>query len=370
LRFKCKKADIYNIVNQAYGFTSTRSIETILQNILIKADSSLDNKIYFKTSNIITGYSGFLETTIENPGETTISAKKLLDIIRELPENSEILFNYDGTRLNISSEKSIFTLSTLEPVHFPTMTDIAAEYYLKIDSEILLQTLKKVYFCIANEASKISYNGVHFKVLGDKLQLSASDFQRIAIAEVTLNRDQSDEFIINIPKKTIGELIKVLGDGYVEIETDKKQVIFKNNNITIYSNLIESYIKSLNKLFEVEHNIKVVMPTSKLYESVKRISTITSEINYGIIFSFHNDTVSLNSMETEYGMGVEAINGVKKEGEDIDIIFNAKLLLEILSHIDTEFFNIYIVGKRNPVIIEPINNGYRYLMVTISIENY
>jgi DNA polymerase-3 subunit beta len=367
LKFKCKKETNYQIINEAYGFTSTKSIETILQNLLIKAE---DNKVFFKTSNIITGYSAYILLNPHKSGETTVSCKKLLDIIREFPTNSEITFDFDGSRLNLTADNSHFTMSTLTPSDFPTMANIVPEYYIKIGGDIFLNLLKKVYFCIASESSKISYNGAHLKVLGNKIQLSSSDFQRIAICETTIDNNLSDEFIINIPKRTVGELIKILNDSPIEIETDRKQVVFKFDNKIVYSNLIENYIKSLSKLFEVESKITVKMKTNDIYEKLKRISTITSEINYGVVFSIHKNYINIASLETEYGKGSEVVSEVEKTGEDIDILFNAKLFLEILAHIECEYFYLHIVGQKNPVIIEPINDSSKYLMVTITIETY
>lgn len=367
MKFNCLKEEIYPIINEAYGFTSTKTIETILQNLLIKAEN---DKIYFKTSNIVTAYSAYISLSPERSGETTVSCKKLLDIVKEFPSNALINFDFDGSRLNIFSKNTFFTMATLDPALFPTISSITPEYYVKIDGQIFSYLLKKIFFCIANESSKISYNGAHFKVLGNVLQLSSSDFQRIALCETNLDNALSDEFIINIPKRTVGELIKTINEGPVEIETDRKQAVFKNNNKVIYTNLIENYIKSLGKLFEVEPNVTIKIKTSAAYETLRRIATITSEINYGVVFSIKNNSIKISSLETEYGKGSEVISEIEKDGEDIDIVFNAKLFLEILSHIESEFFNLYIVGPKNPVIIEPINGNYKYLMVTITVENY
>lgn len=369
MKFSCKKEVIYPILNEAYGFTSTKSVETILQNLLIKAEN---NRVFFKTSNIVTGYSAYILLNPEKSGETTVSCKKLLDIVREFPSNADITFDFDGSRLNLTSDSTFFTMSTLDPTHFPTMADIIPEYYIKIDSQLFLKLLRKIYFCIANESSKISYNGAHLKILGNKMQLSSSDFQRIAICEADLDNELSDEFVINIPKKTIGELIKTLNGGTLEIETDRKQAVFRFNNKVIYTNLIENYIKSLSKLFEVEPKTTIKIKTIDIYETLKRVSTITSEVNYGVIFSIHENNINIDSLETEYGRGSEVITGIEKTGDDIDIIFNAKLFLEILAHIESEYFYLYIVGQKNPVIMEPINDKYKYkyLMVTITVETY
>ncbi|MDY6820873.1 MAG: DNA polymerase III subunit beta [Deferribacterota bacterium] len=365
MKFNCLKKDIYKIINEAYDFISTKSVETILQNVLIKAE---EKKIYIKTSNILMGYCAYFENNVIETGEITVSCKKLLDIIREFDDKTNIEFVFDGSKLNLKTKDSFFSMSTIDPSHFPTMAEVTPEYYVKIEGSDLIKLLKKVYFCIANESSKISYNGAHFKMLGNKIQISASDFQRIAIAETTVENELADEFVLNIPKKTVYELIKVLNYNLVEIKSDKKQVLFKNDNKVIYSNLIESYIKSLSKLFEIEYNISVTLPLQRTYNALKRISTITNEISYAVIFSFKGNNLTISSLETEYGKGEEVVDNIEKTGDDIEVVFNAKLLLEILNHIESDKFYLYIVNPQSPVIIKPDENNYKYLMVTISIE--
>ena len=366
MKFQINKNEIYQIIQQAYSFTSIKNIETILQNILIEA---IDNKIYFKTSNIMSGYEAYIEKHVNKEGKITVSCKKLLEILKELPTDADIDFDFNDNKLHIKTNSTSFSLSTIDPSVFPTMSDITPEYYVKIKGDKLLNLLNKTYFCIANEASKISYKGAHFKIIGNKIEVSSSDFQRIAIANDTLDDKYFDEFIINIPKRTIMELSKIIDCNIdIEMETDKKQVLFKIGNKIIYSNLIGSYISSLNKLFESQFTIKIKMSRDKIFTSLKRVATITNEINHGVVFSFKGESLKISSMETEYGYGNETLDGIKKIGKDISFIFNARLFLEIISHINSDYFYLHLVGSKNPVIISPDEEGYKYLMVTISLE--
>ncbi|WP_022851410.1 DNA polymerase III subunit beta [Limisalsivibrio acetivorans] len=368
MRFKVVKDDIYPIVQYANSYTSPKNLNTVLQNILIEAEGE---KLTLRSTNMQIGFSCTMEASIEEIGTVTVSGKKLLDIVKELPDGSVIDFNHDGSKLNIKSGKSSFKLSTISPELFPTMSEITPEYFFKIKSEALHQLLKKTAFSVSNDASKIEYTGAHFSVYGNRLEISAADFQRIATAKAVFDEEFSDEFTINIPKKTVMELMKILDDEEeIEIETDKKQVMFKTGSIVIYSKLIEKYIKSITKLFDSEYPIKAKLNRKLFAEVVRRVSTITSEITHGVVLSFEDGNLSVNSLETEYGQGHELIEDVVYEGEPMDIIFNARHILEIVSNIDTDYFTLQMQGRRNPAIIVPEDEDYKYLVVPISIDKF
>ncbi len=368
MQFSIIKEKILPLVQHATNFTSSKGINTILENILIQ---STDNEIILKTSNSHTGFSARLNANVEESGITTVSCKKLNDIIKELPNASIISFKLTGGKLHLKAGKSQFSLSTIEPEFFPTMTNIIPEYHLKMKSSELQTILKKINFCISNDPSKIEYTGAHFKVSGNQLKVGSADFQRIAIAYTEFDEEFSDEFTINIPKKTAIEVSKLLDlDEYVEVETDKNQVQFKIDNIIVYSKLIEKFIRSIDSLFYTNYPYYAKIPTREFEDVVRRISTITSEISRGIVLSFSENMLKIYSLETEYGYGDEIIEDIEFYGEGFDIIFNSKLLLEILNHIDSDFFTIKLIGRRNPAIFVPDNGNYQYLLVAITIERY
>jgi DNA polymerase-3 subunit beta len=368
MRFKVVKDDIYPFVQYANSYTSPKNLNTVLQNILIDTESDV---VTLRSTNMQIGFSGTLKAAVEEIGSVTVSGKKLMDILKELPDGAVVDFNHDGSKLNIKSGKSSFRLSTISPEMFPTMSEITPEYFIKVKSETLQTLLKRTAFCISNDSSKIEYTGAHFSVYGNKLEISAADFQRIATSKANFEEEFSDEFTINIPKKTILELMKILDTSeIIEVETDKKQVLFKAGDVTIYSKLIEKYIKSITKLFDNEYPVKAKINTKAFAEVVRRVSTITSEITHGVVLSFSNGTLSINSLETEYGQGHETMDDIVYEGEDMDIIFNARHMIEIVTNISSEYFNLEMIGKRNPAVILPEDESYKYLVVPISIDKF
>lgn len=366
MQFKLVKHEIFNILQNAINFTSSKNINTILQNVYISAENG---KINIKTNSIISGFCATIDANVESEGETTVVCKKLLDIIKELPDNSIIDFSFDGSRLKIISGKASFSLATMSPEMFPSMTEITPEYTLKLKSADILDIIEKTLFCVANNAAKIEFTGLHFKVYGNKLELHSADFQRIATATITLSDEQSDEFIINIPKKTVSDIYKMLSPEMdVEIYTDLKQLMIVSGNIKVFSRLIEKTVKSISSLFAVETPIEVTVNKNMVLDVLRKVMAIASEITHAVAISISSNSFTMYSLETEYGQGVDKIENIYHKGDDIDIVVNARLLHEILSHIDSNDVIFKITGRRNPISILPGSGNYRYLLVPLAVD--
>ncbi len=368
MRFSVDKNKLYSVLQHALNFTASKNLSTVLQNVLLEA---ADGKLTVKATNIQTGFSSTIDADVYAEGSTTVYAKKLSDIVRELPDNEQINFVFDGSQLHIKSGKSSFHLSTMDAELFPKSPTIVPEYAFDANGELLLSLFKKVVFCISNDTSKIEYNGAHVSVFADHIEISAADYQRVAIASGNFEGTFSDEFIVNIPKKTVLDLLKIFeGVEKIHIETDKRQILFSTENITLTSKLIEKYVKSLTRLFQVEYKISALISRIVLSEVVKRISAITSETTHGVLLSFKDNTLTVNSLETEHGLGTEVIDGIEFDGEMIDIIFNARHLLEILANTTSEKVRFAMNSKNQPALILPEDSDAKYLLVPIAIERY
>ena len=358
MHFSVIKEDILKYLQYANSFTNPKGLNDILQNIYMEAEN---NTVNIKATNYQMGFSCNFEVhNIEREGRITVSCRKLLDIIKELPDGALIDFQYDDTRLNVICSKSKFKLSTIPSENFPSMGEIIPEYYLKINSSDLITLLKRTVFCILNDSQKLEYTGAQFIVNRDVLEISATGMQRVAIASVKFDTEYSNDFTVNIPKKTVSEIIRVFENkGLIEIETDRRQISFKADNITVYSKLIEKFVKNIDRLF---------MDERYPVKASKRVSAITSEETPGIILEFDKSALKMSSLETIYGEGSEIIDIIDFNTENFEIILNARHVNEILNTIETEDFTLEMSDKRSPVLITPSDNNYRYLVVPISID--
>lgn len=368
MKFKIVKKEFINTLSYAINFTSSKELNTIYQNIYIEA---LDENIIIKTFNGQSAFQSMVNASVEQTGKTTVPCKKLLDIVKELPDNAVINITLNDGRINLKCGRSSFNLSVLPPETFPTISEISSEYFLKLPSEKFEKILKKTQFCISNDPSKIEYTGCHLKVYGNIIEASAADYQRIAYAFTELDEEFSNEFIINIPKKTVTEVFKLLDkDETVEIYTDRKQIHFKIGSINIYSKLLEKYIRSIKSLFSAEYSRNLSIKKELFIDALKRVSAITNESNHGIIVSLTGNRASVYSIENDYGAGQEYIEDIDFSGEPVDIFFNSKHLIEVLSAIDSEYVKLKINARNSPVVFESEEDWYKYIIVPLSIERF
>lgn len=366
MKFSVIKEKILTHLQYANGFTSSKFINPLLQNVYLSVE---ENVLTMRTTNYQIGFSATIDVDMVESGSLTVSCKKLLDIIKELPETAMVEFNFNDNRLNIKSGKSLFRLATTDIETFPTMAPITGEYYLKLSSKDLISLFKRVSFCVSNEHQKVEYTGAHFNVYGNCLEVYATGLQRVAIANTIFDMNFSDEFIVNIPKKTVTELMKIIENkDIVEISTDKKQMSFKTGNITVYTKLIEKFVKGVSKLFLNDYPIQARLEKKIFMETAKRIATITDEDSPGISLSFETGRLTLSSLETEHGLGKETIEGIEYKGDPFNIIFHARLLQEILNNIESDHFLLEMSSHRSPALITPESDRYRYLIVPISID--
>ena len=365
--YQDSKESILKYLQYANSFTNPKGLNDILQNIYIEVEN---NTVNIKATNYQMGFSCFFEpNSIEKEGRVTVSCRKLLDIIKELPDGALIDFQYDDTRLNVICGKSKFKLSTLSSENFPSISEIIPEYFIKINAANFINLMKRTYFCISNDSTKLEYTGAQVRINRDIVETFATGMQRIAIASSNIDAEYSNDFIINIPKKTITEILRIFEPkGEIEIQTDRKQISFKHDNIIIYSKLIEKFIKNIERLFNNDYPIKAKLDRKSFIDASKRISAITSDETPGIILNFDNSTLKISSLETIYGEGSETIDVIEYNSEPFEIILNAKHLNEILNNIDTEEFILEMADKRSPVLVTPNDTNYRYLVVPISID--
>ncbi len=366
MKFSAIKEDIINYIQYANSFTSPKNLNTLLQNIYMSIEN---NKLILKATNYQVGFYCEIDVNVVSTGAITVSGQKLYDILKEMPNGALIDFSFDGSRLNLKSGKSSFKLSTLTPEGFPTISDLTKEFSIKIDTKDFITLLKRIHFCISNESQKIEYTGAQLNIYGNCLEIFATGLQRVAIASILFDSEFKNEFMVNIPKKTIVEIIRILDEnGTIEIETDRRQISFKSGNITIYSKLIEKFVKGVSRLFNNEYPIKATLDRKEFIFAAKRVSAISSNDTPGIILDFKDNVLNLSSLETEYGEGSEVVEEVTCNMEEFQIILNSKHVTEILSNIETDKFTFEMIDRRSPVLITPESDRYRYLVVPMSID--
>ncbi len=237
MKFSVTKEKLLECLQQVQNVVSTRTTLPILSNVLLQTNGS---EVRLTTTDLDVGVRGSFEATIEKEGATTLPARRLFTIIRELP-SSEIQFDIDGKNAaSIRSGQSFFKILGLPEEEFPPLPKFDDSKVVTIRQKDLRDGLRKTSYAISTDETRYVLNGVLFSFKDNKLTLVATDGRRLAMLDIDLEFPRSHEADIIVPTKAVTELQRLLTeDGDVRVSLTSGQIAFDLNNTLLVSKLIE-----------------------------------------------------------------------------------------------------------------------------------
>ena len=237
MKFSVTKEKLLECLQQVQNVVSTRTTLPILSNVLLQANG---NEVRLTTTDLDVGVRGSFEAQVEKEGATTLPARRLFTIIRELP-SSEISFDVDGKNAaSIRSGQSFFKILGLPEEEFPPLPKFDDSKVVTIRQKDLRDGLKKTSYAISTDETRYVLNGVLFSFKDNKLTLVATDGRRLAMLDIDLEFPRSHEADIIVPTKAVTELQRLLTDeGDVRVSLTSGQIAFDLNNTLLVSKLIE-----------------------------------------------------------------------------------------------------------------------------------
>lgn len=370
MNFIAKREDILSTVEKAVRFTSPNNLNTILQNIRLNLNDG--NVLIISATDMQKHFEGKVIVEMLKYGDITVNGKKLLDIIKKSEKKSSIEFNLIGEKLHISTTSHIYTLPTIHSVIFPERTGIDTKHFFSIDSAELLNCIEKTAFVISKDSAKIEYTGLHFKVEGSQFEVTGADFSRIATTDCIINEQDigCNDFIFSIPYDTVFALSKSLSNNNViKINVGDDKIRFYTNDFSISSKLNTKFIKNINRLFDEDYPIVAKLKKTDVANALKKLKFISSKVTNGVKFSFNEDMVHIETLETLEGKGSTSI-ACEFIDSPFSIILNAKSLLEMFKSIDSEAIIFSMADKHKCVVIAPENYEHKYILVPIALREY
>ena len=271
----------------------------------------------------------------------------MLDIVRILKDDEIILELFDST-LIIKQRHSKFKLPTFDATAFPLFPIIENKPQISLDSHKLIQNIKKISPAIDTNNPKFELNGALINIKTDKTDLVGTDTRRLAITTIPGNIEE--ELSIIVPKKAILEIQKLFLDK-VTIFYDETNLIITNDNYFFYTRLINGKFPDYERIIPKSIKHHIILPKKEMISAIKMITTISQEIKMTlmrekIVFN------SLTSDNIEAKTELELLTGLD---EKFEFSFNSKYLLDFLSQIDKETFELGINEPSLPFIVKNDN---------------
>ena len=340
MKFSIERAALLKAVAQAQSVVERRNTIPILANVLILAEG---DKVKFTATDLDIEVVDLADAVVARPGAVTVSAILLNEIVRKLPDGALITLsdNPQTARLTIEAGRSTFALATLPREDFPVMatSDYASNF--SAPAPVLRRLFDKSKFAISTEETRYYLNGVYMHVSdsdGAKvLRCVATDGHRLARIDAPLPMGAEDMPGVIVPRKTVGELRKLLEDdnALIAVSVSETKIRFATPTITLTSKVIDGTFPDYTRVIPQGNTKRLEVDAAEFAKAVDRVATVSSERSRAVKLSLEEDRLILSVNAPDTGNAEEEL-AVAYGDEKLEIGFNAKYLLEIASQVDRE----------------------------------
>ncbi len=366
MKFKILREDLLTPLQHVIGAVEKRQTLPALANVLIKLN---ENQLTITATDLEIEMVSVIRQMMDATGEITLPARKLLDICKSLPDESMINILVDGDKATIQSGRSRFTLATLPASDFPSLDEISSVHEFTIPQATLRSLMEKTAFSMAQQDVRYYLNGLMLEVGGGILRAVATDGHRLAYCEKNIDDDLIDSKQVIIPRKGVGELLRLLSDSDDEIK-----VILGNNHIQcemsdqrFTSKLIDGRFPDYTRVIPAEEGNTVIIEREMLKQALARTSILSNEKYRGIRIILGPNLLKLqaqNPDQEEADVEVE----IDYEGHPLEVGFNVNYMLEVLNTSKNDVVRVIIKDANSSCLMQfPDDEECKYVIMPMRL---
>jgi DNA polymerase-3 subunit beta len=373
MKFSVQRDDFHQAIAQVQRGTATRVIQPILSNILIEP---IDNdKLQLSATDLDLAIRTTVPAMILDPGRTTLSAKKLSEIISKLPGGATISFDIDDKvqTARIECGTSVFDMRALPADEFPVIQTIDEENYLELDLRGLVRSINQTVFAAASYESNNVLGGVFFRLTPTELEMAATDGSRLARhMDVMTNGQVTEPISAIIPARTLQEFMKTVGgsptDETVRLAIKDGQISFRTSRYYVISRLLDGQYPKYEQLIPRENKIVAYAKKQALIASLERAAVMANERTNIVKMMLDKNNMSLAAQTPDVGDATDTVD-IMYDGEPLNIAFNYKYVLDALKVIESDDVRLETNGSLAPTLFRAKEeNGYLCLVMPVQVK--
>jgi len=344
-----KRESLLNPLQQIIGAVERRQTLPILGNVLLKSNAGT---LSLTATDLEIEMVSNVETVSTEDFQTTLPARKLLDICKALPDGSDIEFNIDENRVKLTSARSRFSLSSLPAKDFPGLDDIDAQQVFELPQAKLKALLEDTSFAMAQQDVRYYLNGILMEISPDQIKLVATDGHRLALSEYKTSISIDEDRQIIIPRKAVLELSRLLeaNDNAAKIILSQNHIRVETGELVFTSKLIDGKFPDYNRVIPVDGNKTLVVNRESLKRAMNRIAILSNEKYRGIRLTLTPGNLSIQANNPDQEEAEEELS-VNYDEAEIEIGFNVTYLIDVLNTLDSEEVHIKLKDSNSSCII-------------------
>ncbi|MFQ5509187.1 MAG: DNA polymerase III subunit beta [Leptospirillia bacterium] len=370
MKIRVDRAELLAGLSRVQGVVERRNTVPILSNLLLEADT---DGIHIFATDLEIGLRGSYAAEVIDPGSVTVSARKLFEICRELPDGP-VELSEEEQWVTVTSGRSRFRVASLPSGDFPPAPEAVGEALVPVDREVFSTMIRKTFFAVGDIDTRYVLNGVLMTVSADAagetpFKMVATNGHRLAMIDRPIQVDGPLEVSAIVPRKALVEMRKLLDEdeGAISIGFTDKRVIFKKENVTLVSQLVEGTFPSYEKVIPKQAATSVALPTEAAAAAFRRVSLLCQEKTWAVRLALAPGTLTLSSSNPDLGEATEEIP-IEFEGEGFSTGFNARYFIDVLQNVDGDTVLLETDDPLSPCVVrDQGDSGYLTLVMPMRL---
>jgi DNA polymerase-3 subunit beta len=355
MRVTLERSNLLRSLNHVHRVVERRNTIPILSNVLLRAEGAA---LELKATDLDLEVTEATPAQVDQAGATTVPAHLLYEIVRKLPEGAEVMLRTekDSQAMAVISGRSSFRLQCLPDTDFPELSAGSFSHRFRLEAPALKGLIDKTQFAISTEETRYYLNGIFLHTLdvGGRLMLRAvaTDGHRLARAEMEAPAGSEGMPGIIIPRKTVGELHKLLDnpDVRIAVELSDTKIRLTIGSVILTSKLIDGTFPDYQRVIPTANDKTLIIDREDFAAAVDRVSTISSERGRAVKLSIANGSVVLSVNNPDSGSATEEL-AADYDSDPIDIGFNARYLLDVTGQLFGRDAKFLLADAGSPTLI-------------------
>lgn len=364
MQITVNRSDITEAVSNIQRAVSSKTSVPALEGILLKAE---EDSLELCAYDLELGMTTVIPAKVSKAGRAVLGAKLFCDIVRKTPADTISITVDDKNIAGIESGVSHFSIIGTPAEEFPELPNVEDGKNISLASNVLKSMIRQTVFAVAESDAKPIHQGSLFSMEGGLLDVVAVDGYRLAKRTETIDFTEKLSFVV--PGKTLNEVLRLLKDtdDPITLYAGKRHIIFKIDNYTVISSLLEGEFLNYRATIPAGSKTTVIMRSREAIESVERVSLLINDrIKSPIRCVFSNDNEIKLMCTTSIGRASDQISA-DIEGEELEIGFNNRYLLDALRNTECDEIKVGLSGPLSPMTITP-KEGDSFLFLVLPVR--
>jgi DNA polymerase-3 subunit beta len=369
MEFVVRKNDLLRELQLFQGIVERKNTIPILANVLMEAR---DGEIQLLATDLEVALRSKCVATVAKPGTLTLPAKKLYEIVKSLGD-TDIRVAEEKSGVKVAADRFESRLQTLPREDFPALPDGSGPVSTTLSGSSVREMIAKTQFAITGEDTRFFLNGALLVLRGDSMSLVATDGHRLALVTVpreAKGKKDTEEDKAILPKKTLGELARLLAEGADDVTyaRGENHLFFNVGDRMLISRMIDGQFPTYERVIPKNNDKHIEFERDRLTNAVRRVALLSNERSRSVKFQVEKGRVDVTSSSPDLGEAHETLP-VDYPGTPLQICFNAQYVLDFLAAVSTDTVALDLKDEVSQAVMSPIGaEGYEYTYVIMPMR--